>query len=113
MRTIALSPDFDAILFWRDELGQGIADQRSLPLSEVCRDRLREFYRWFSELHLIADEKRSRLDARLFDEKGLILWKQLRSDLQGRYDVVYYSQELGEYFETPELFSNAREAANA
>jgi hypothetical protein len=60
-----------------------------------------------------SDEKRPRLEARLFDETGLRLWKQLRADLEGRYTVVYYSQELGEYFETPELFGKAREAANA
>jgi len=112
MRTVALRPDFDAILFWRDEQGQGVADEALLQLTHACRARLDEFYRWFTELHLIADGKRSPLDARIFDDRGIDLWKQLRADLEGRYAVVYYSQELAEYFETPELFSKAREAAN-
>jgi hypothetical protein len=113
MRTIALHPDFDAILFWRDEQGQGVADECSLPLTDGCRAQLSEFYRWFTELHLTSDEKRSPLDARLFDERGIDLWKRVRAELEGRYGVVYYSQELAEYFETPELLSKAREAADA
>ena len=113
MRTLCLSPDFDAILFWRDEQSQAKADERALPLSDGLRQRLDEFYRWFSELYLSADEPRSRLDNRLFDDTGMELWEQLRSELQGQYQVTYYSQEFAEYFETPELFRATRKETYA
>jgi hypothetical protein len=110
MRTLCLSPDFDAILFWHDEQSQGVADERALPITDGLRQRLDEFYRWFSELYLNleAHERRSSLDNRLFDDRGMELWEQLRSELQGQYQVIYYSQELAAYFETPELFRQYR-----
>jgi hypothetical protein len=113
MRTLCLSMDFDAILFWRDDQSQDKADQHALPLSDGLRQRLDEFYRWFSELHLLADGPRSQLDNRLFDDRGIELWEQLRSELQGQYRVIYYSQELAEYFDTPELFRAARKGTYA
>jgi hypothetical protein len=108
MRTICLSPDWDAIIFWRDEQGQDKADDRAFPLSDALRQRLDEFYKWFDELYLSADGPRSQLDNRLFDDKGIELWEQLRSELQGQFEVIYYSQELAEYFATPELFKATR-----
>ena len=56
---------------------------------------------------------RSQLDNRLFDDTGIELWEQLRSELHGRYRVIYYSQELAEYFETPELFRTTRKETYA
>src|SRR5687768_7002750 len=108
MRTLCLNLDFDAILFWRDEQSRGKVDERELPLSDALRQRLDEFYRWFSELYLLADERSSQLDNRLFDDTGVVLWEQLRLELQGQYRVIYYSQELAEYFETPRAFKVAR-----
>src|ERR1051325_3195207 len=113
MRTLCLSPDFDAILFWRDEQSQDKADERALPLSDGLSKRLDEFYRWFGELYLQADAPRSRMDNRLFDDSGIALWEQLRSELQGQYRVVYYSLELLDYFETPELFRATRKETYA
>src|SRR4051794_38479761 len=108
MRTLCLYPDFDAVLFWRDEQSQAKADESALPLTGVLRQQLGEFYKWFSELHLNADASRSHLDNRLFDDRGIELWEQLRLELQGHYRVIYYSQELAEYFETPQLFEARR-----
>jgi len=113
MRTLCLNPDFDAILFWRDEQSRDKVDERTLPLTGALRERLEEFYRWFSELYLQADGPRSRLDNRLFDDSGIELWEQLRSELQGQYRVIYYSQELAEYFDTPELFRVTRKETYA
>jgi len=113
MRTLCLSLDFDAILFWRDGQSQDKADERALPLSDGLKQRLDEFYKWCSELYLLADEPRSQLDNRLFDDRGIELWEELRSELQGQYRVTYYSQELAEYFETPELFRVARKETYA
>lgn len=113
MRTLCLNPDFDAILFWRDEQSQAKADERTLPLTSGLRQRLDEFYRWFSELYLDADGPRSQLDDRLFDDRGVELWEQLRSELQGQYRVIYYSQELAAYFETPDLFIAKRKETYA
>jgi hypothetical protein len=108
MRTLCLNPDFDAIVFWRDEQSQDKVDARALPLTDAFRERLDEFYRWFSELYLEADGLRSRLNNRLFDDRGIELWDPLRSEVQGQYRVIYYSQELAEYFDTPEFFRVTR-----
>jgi len=108
MRTLCLGPDFGAILFWRDEQCQSAVDDRTLPLTDGLRRRLDEFYGWFNELYLSADEQRTRMDNRLFDETGIELWEQLRAELQSQYRMIYYSQELAEYFDTPELFRATR-----
>jgi len=113
MCTLCLSPDFDAILFWRDEQSSAVADERTLPLSDGLRQRLDEFYRWFSELYLSADGPRSQVDNRLCDDTGIELWEQLRSELQGQYRVIYYSLELAEHFETPEQFRVTRKETYA
>jgi len=53
------------------------------------------------------------LDNRLFDDTGIELWEQLRSELQGQYRVIYYSLELAEHFETPEQFRVTRKETYA
>jgi len=103
-----LNPDFGAVLFWRDEDSQGAADESALPLTDGLKSRLHEFYRWFNELYLSADEPASQLDNRLFDDHGIELWEQLLSELQAHCRVIYYSQELAAYFESPEKFKAAR-----
>jgi len=113
MRTVALSLDFDAILFWYDEQGQEEIDEKTLGISEGLRQELDRFYFWFSELYLAADELASPLDNRLFDDRGFELWELLRAELAGRYRVIYWSQEFGEYAETPEEFRRMRADAGA
>jgi len=79
-----------------------------LPLSGKLRRRPDEFYRWFCELQLLADPPSTPIDRRLFDEAGIELWEQLRAELQGQYEVIYYSQEFADYFTSPELFRTSR-----
>jgi hypothetical protein len=67
----------------------------------------------FSELYLDSDDRPSRFDNRLFDDKGIELWRQLQSELQPKFRVIYYSQEFGDYFETAEEFTRARQAAKS
>src|SRR3954464_5012989 len=110
MRTISLFPDWDALLFWRDEQSQEKIDDTLLPFSPGLRQRLDDFYRWFSELYLDADDRPSKSDNRLFDDRGIELWEQLRSELP-HFHVIYYSQEFAEYFDSAEQFKAARKDA--
>src|SRR5687768_1428471 len=110
MRTVCLNLDWDAALFWHDAESQSKVDERALPLSEGLEDRLTEFYRWFSELYLLADEPGSPLDKRLFDDRGIVLWEELAEELRGEYRVIYYSLEFADYFETVDEFEGARSA---
>jgi hypothetical protein len=42
------------------------------------------------------------IDWLLFDEKGISLWRRLRGELAGRYNVMFYSHRLEEDFEDPD-----------
>ena len=48
------------------------------------------------------------MEKRWLDDTGLEVWKQLRAELAGIYRVLFYSEELGDSFETPEEFGAAR-----
>jgi len=109
MRTIILLLDWDSTLFWRDTEGGGRIDEGTLPISSELRRRLDDYYKHYSELFYrdgygpVPD-----LEKRLLDDTGLEIWRQLRAELAGIHRVLFYSEELGDSFETPEEFVAAR-----
>lgn len=112
MRTMILLLDWDSTLFWRDAEGNGRVDAATLPISTALRQLLRDYYIDYSELyfqdgHPFPDVPR--LEKRWLDDTGLKIWKQLRTELADLYRVSFYSEELGESFESPEQFVAARE----
>ena len=107
MRTIILLLDWDSTLFWRDAEGGGRIDEATLPISAGLKRRLDEYYLHYSELynqdsHPIPDVPN--LEKRLLDDAGLEIWRQLRAELAGIYRVLFYSEELGDSFDSPEAF---------
>lgn len=116
MRTIILLLDWDSTLFWRDAEGGGRIDEDTLPISAELKRCLADYYLHYSELY--HQEARplpdvARLEKRWLDDRGLEVWKQLRAELVGVYRVLFYSEELGDSFETPEEFVRARKSLPA
>jgi hypothetical protein len=111
MRTIILIGAWDATLFWWDwnSGSQGAIDEAMLPISAESRRQLDEWYRMYSEIyhedHTIPNQE---MEERLLDEKGFELWKRLRNELSGVYEVLFFSQRLGKPFTTPEEFDSER-----
>jgi hypothetical protein len=103
MRTLVLHPDYDTCLCWHDEVGCGLADEQTFPLSDDTRKQLQEFYLWWSEL-FNSDSVVSMTDWRLLDERGLEIWQRLLVELGTAYHVHFYSQQFKETFEDPDEF---------
>jgi hypothetical protein len=104
MRSIILLLDFDSTLFWRDAEG-GRIDETTLPISHDLKRQLDDYYKHYSELCYRGDYgPAADLDKRLLDDRGLVIWRQLRAELDGIYQVLFYSQEFGDSFESPEEF---------
>jgi hypothetical protein len=113
MRTLVLSPDWDTMLFWWDEQGQGAADESTLPISNALRCDLDDCYKWFSEMFLAEDAKPTLMDQRLFDARAFGLWERLRMELRFECHVLFYSQEFACKFEGPMDFKAAQRAASS
>jgi hypothetical protein len=109
MRSIILLLDWDATLFWRDTEGGGRIDETTLPISHDLKRQLADYYKYYSELYYqegngpVPD-----LEKRLLDDRGLVIWRQLRAELDGVYGVLFYSEEFGDSFESPEEFLASR-----
>jgi hypothetical protein len=114
MRTIILMLDWDSTLFWRDAAGGGRIDEATLPISTGLKRRLDDYYRHYSDLFFrdgygpVPD-----LEKRLLDDTGLEIWRQLRAELAGIYEVLFDSEEFGCSFDSPEEFLAARKAVYA
>jgi hypothetical protein len=110
VRTLILSPDWDALLFWRDEQSQSAVDDARLPISDSLRAKLRSFGALHSELYFAEGEKPSDLDVRLLDNNGLAVWSELLKELAGLCRVLFFSHEFMESFERVEDFTTAQQA---
>lgn len=117
MRTIILLLDWDSTLFWRDAEGGGPIDESALPVSDDVRRRLRDYQKYYSKLYglgasrPIRDREIPAMEKKFLDDTGFEIWQQLRSELNGVYRVLFYSQEFGDSFESPEELLAAREEA--
>jgi hypothetical protein len=102
MPKIRLVPDFPDHVLWFE--GDGPVSPEELGIStELCR-KLREWYGWWSKIENDGEYRRdetARIDWGFFDANGIELWKQLRAELGGRHEVVFYSHRFNENFETP------------
>jgi hypothetical protein len=106
MRTLLLMPDWNTSLCWHDAEGCGVADERTLPLSDELRKHLDDYYAWWSNLFLAEDPGPvSCIDWHLVDERGFQLWQRLRAELGNIYHVHFYSHEFKETFQDPEQFT--------
>jgi len=110
MRALILSPDWNSVLFWRDE-DSAVVEEAALPVSQALREDLGDFYNWFSEVFFAADAKPTPMDRRLLDERGVQLWERLRAELGPDYRVAFRSEEFACEFETPDEFKAAQRAA--
>jgi hypothetical protein len=110
MRTIALKLDWDSTLFFFDAKGRDRIDEATLPISPDLKRQLDQYYKQYSDLYLLDDSPRKvdPLDKRLLDDTGLQIWQQLRAELAGSYDVIFYSFEFGEKFDDPQKFIATR-----
>ena len=111
MRTIILSPDWNAVLFWHEASNRKPADETALALSDELRREMRVYYESFAELFLrglpgTADAT----ELRLLDERGVLLWQRLQKELAD-YRITFYSHELQDEFETLNVFRIAQQAA--
>lgn len=113
MRTLILLPDWDAVLFWREEGCRDQADERELSLPAALAQELRDYYAAFSELYFGGDPgaEVSVLDRRRLDDRGLALWENLREAWAGRYRVLFHSHEFGEAYAEPAAFRAERATA--
>lgn len=114
MRTIILLIDYpDSTLWWREQENSGPVDEALLPISNDLKQQLNEYYKSYSELYLddnkgaVAD-----LEKRLLDDTGLELWRRLRTELAGKYHVLFHSEEFGCDFDNPDEFLAARKTAD-
>jgi hypothetical protein len=97
---LKLMPDYECFPLWWVEHPQGLVgdvDPETLPLEPATRARLLAWAKEFDE-SLDWDDPGStkpapqeELDA--FAREGLALLKQLRKELAGKYEVVYYRPE--------------------
>jgi hypothetical protein len=113
VRTLILSFDWNATLFWWDEQGQDAVDENSLPISNGLRRDLDDCYSWFSEMFFAEDSKPTLMDQRLFDTRAFELWERLRTELKSECHVLFYSQEFACNFNSPGDFKAARRVASA
>jgi len=115
MRKLRLAADFPDHVLWPEEGGPVPPEDLGVS-ADLCR-ALHEWYRLWSTIENDNAHKRdetARIDWGLFDTKGIELWKRLRIELSGRYEIVYYSERLNDNFGEPsELEALLRNEANA
>jgi len=113
MRTIVLSLDWDSTLFYHDAEGTDRIDEATLPISDALKKRLDDYYKYYSELHYQDDSRPvPDLEKRLLDDTGLEIWRQLRAEVGHVYRILFWSQEFGDHFESPEEFMMIRKQAS-
>ena len=110
MRTLILNPDWNALLFWRDEQSQSAVDDAALPISDSLRAQLGSFGALHSELYFSEVGTPSEIDIYLLDEKGLLVWQDLRRELGADYCVLFFSHQFMESFGRVEDFEAAQRA---
>jgi hypothetical protein len=87
-------------LWWASSDKVGDIDPTTLPLSPKTISRLEKWADVYDEKLNWDDPASSSFpnnetrDA--FEEEGISLWKQLQKELAPTYDVVYFSERLGE-----------------
>jgi hypothetical protein len=111
MNPIILIGGWDSTLFWWDwHCGaKGRIDEATLPISADLKRQLDDWYRTYSELYHEGDEKPVPvLEERLLDDKGLEIWKRLREELDGVYEVLFFSHQFSYPFSSPEEFDSER-----
>ena len=102
MRRLRLAADFPDHMLWHE--GGGAVSPEDLGVSaELCR-ALHEWYGLWSTIENDEAYKRDEnatIDWSLFDVKGIELWRRLRIELSGQYEIVYYSERFNDNFEQP------------
>jgi hypothetical protein len=114
VRTIILLIDYpDSTLWWREPDSGSPVDEALLPISSDLKQQLKEYYRTYSELYLNdSKEAVADLEKRLLDGTGLELWRRLRTELAGKYHVLFHSEEFACDFDNPDEFLAARKSSN-
>ncbi|MEC4891582.1 MAG: hypothetical protein SAL07_06945 [Oscillatoria sp. PMC 1051.18] len=94
-------------LWWADEDKVGNIQPETLPLTDETIKRLQKWAIAYSETLNWSDPANSpgfgSEEARkAFAQEGISLWKQLRQELAPDYEVIYFSEQLGELCFSPE-----------
>jgi hypothetical protein len=108
---IILIGGWDSTLFWWDPNcgSRGRIDEATLPISADLKRQLDDWYRTYSELyHGDGEGPVPVLEERLLDDKGLEIWKRLREELDGVYEVLFFSHQFSCPFASPEHFDLER-----
>jgi hypothetical protein len=115
MRTIILLLDWDSTLFWRDVEGGDRIDEATFPISDALKRRLKDYYKHYSQLYYLDYRGQTvpDLEKRLLDDTGLEIWRLLRAELSGKYQVLFLSNEFICDFDDPEEFVARRKEAYA
>ena len=85
-------------------------DPESLPLSAKTVKALWAWYGRWGTLFLHDDDAMQtpldkEVDWRLLEEEGVSLWRRVRDELAGRFDVLYYSEIRHSNFNSPEDYN--------
>src|SRR5262245_61445685 len=94
MPTIKLMTDYGCFPIWGvDDIGN--VDPKSLPITMELRSSLAKWAEWYDGILNHEDPAQSGFvneeDKQAFEAEGRRLWKELQSQLGGRYKVVYFS----------------------
>jgi hypothetical protein len=104
MNIILLNAHCDGHVLYRlDEhlVNVGPIDPAKLPISQSLCDQLSDLGRWHAEMCDGMGGPATRLDERLYDEKGAAIWEQLLTELGDGYRVIFPSHEFNEEFPSP------------
>jgi len=94
--TIKIMPDYDCFPLWKigNKSVENIAPQQ-LPISDNLKSLILSWQRKF-DLTLNRKDPlesgfRTHLEEKLFEDEGIIIWKQMKIELGDLYDVKYFS----------------------
>ena len=92
MRRIVLMPDYDADPLWDDET-RVMVSLSSLPISAALKDRIREWAtRWEDEAWAAINQGDDEDEVTENDRELYALWRELRDELPGQYEVGMFTQ---------------------
>jgi len=102
MSEIRLCPDFPDHVLWLKEGGP--ISPENLPISKELCSLLHGWYGLWSRIWDDDSYKKdaiAKLDWGLLDIRGIELWKRLRRELSGKFEVSFYSHRFNESFDDP------------
>jgi hypothetical protein len=109
-KVIKLMTDYGCSpLWWQDDIGN--IDPGSLPLQSETRERLKAwaavYDSWLNWADPLASPEPPSAEVTAFEVEGVLLWMQLRKELAGQFEVVYFRH--GTVFDNPEQLEGSHE----